>query len=114
MKWRWGLRLHWRELAAFDVHFVTRVALVFYNGAVVKLNHAMTTMRDARIVRHHQNCAARVHELVEERKNLLASFTVQRACRFISQKDQRIAHHRASDANALLLAAGKLHRPMIE
>ncbi|MNW03898.1 hypothetical protein D3C71_1999010 [compost metagenome] len=53
-------------------------------------------------------------QLVEDAQHLVAARAVERTGRLVGKNDFGIVHKGARDGNALLLAAGKLARAMIE
>jgi hypothetical protein len=89
--------------------------------ADVRLDHAIEEPHDAAGVQgdvffvgdEDDRLAIRIQS-IEERKNLLGRDGIEVAGRFIGQDVLRIVREAARDAGALLLAAGKLRRPMIE
>src|SRR5437764_348531 len=102
-----------RQLPALDLHRALGVALIALHAPVVQANHTLAAMRDAGIVGDEDDRLSHLNQLVEELENLLAGLAVQRTSWFVGKEDQRFIHHRAGDADALLLAAGELHRAMI-
>ena len=67
---------------------------------------------DFGIVSHQSNSPAFLAELAKEREDRLTSVRIQVSSRFIREDDFRIVYQRPRDGDALLLSAGKLHRPM--
>jgi len=67
---------------------------------------------DFGIVRDERNRAAFAAEIMEKFENRFASMRIEVAGRFVRKNDFRIVDERARNRGALLLAAGKLHRPM--
>ena len=55
---------------------------------------------------------ALVVEPLEQRQDLLGRHRIEVARRFVGQDEVRIVHQAAGDGHALLLAAGKLRRPV--
>ena len=53
-------------------------------------------------------------QLFEDRHHLFAGVAVERTGRFIRQDHLPAVHQGAGDADALLLAAGKLARPVVD
>src|SRR5437016_2104161 len=95
-----------RELSAFDVHGPPGVAVVALHAAIVQTNHPLTAMCDGGIMRYQNDRLPAGDQLIEQLENLLSGLAVERARRLIGQQDERLVHHRAGDADALLLSTG--------
>ncbi len=67
-----------------------------------------------RLVRHHDDRAALAVEILEQVKYFTRRRRVQVASRLIGQDKLRVIDKTAGDGHALLLAAGKLRRPVVE
>src|SRR5258706_8088159 len=74
----------------------------------MELDAPVGEARHHRIVRHHYDCASLVVELAQQTQDDLFVLRVEIAGGFISQNDLRIIDQRPRDADALLLASGKL------
>jgi hypothetical protein len=64
-------------------------------------------------VRNQDARATIAMKRLEQRENLIACGTIQRAGRFGGQDESRIVHHRSSNDDALLFSSGDLIWPMV-
>jgi hypothetical protein len=106
--------LRFGKLCAFGGDGVAGVALITFDSTVVEVNHAATAMGDAGIVGDQHDGLSGGDKFIEQLQNLLAGFAVERTGGFIGEEKERFVDQGAGDADALLLAAGKLHGTMIE
>src|SRR5687768_10903874 len=80
----------------------------------MEADDAVATLRDGGVVGDDDDRAPGLHELVEEREDLLAGFAVEGAGGLVGHDDEGVVDHRAGDADALLLSAGELHGAVVE
>src|ERR671937_2284476 len=81
--------------------------------AVVQEENAIRDCGRAWIVRdHYGRLLIRVDRLAHELEDLAARRRVEVAGRLVGEDDRRTADERASNRDALLLAAGELRRPV--
>ena len=64
-------------------------------------------------MRNHDDRATIAMKVLEQRQDLVAGATIQRAGRFVGQDESRIVHHRAGNDDPLLLSSRELIRPMM-
>src|SRR5581483_1406735 len=75
--------------------------------AFVEINRARSPGRGVRIVRDHDDGLALLAvECLEQVEDLVAGFAVEITGRLVAEEECRIGHDAASDADALLFAAG--------
>src|SRR5438128_12594499 len=85
---------------------------VFGNFAVADFDAARRHGGDFRIVRHERDGPSFLAELAEQLQDDFARVRVEVASGFVGENQSRLVDQRARDGGALLLASGKLHRPM--
>src|SRR5262245_46097866 len=90
------------------------VADVGLDTAVAKPDHAAGPLGDVVLVRHHDDRLAGPVHLLKHLHDLVAGARVEIAGRLIGEDYVRVVHQAAGDGDPLLLAAGKLHRAMIQ
>ena len=83
-------------------------AAVSDDFAVLQFDDALRMLRHFHIVGDDHHGVAALVQLAEDRQHFLAGLGVQRAGRFVRQDNFAAVDQRARDADALLLAAGKL------
>ena len=79
----------------------------------IQSQHAVGPRGGTRVVRdQNDRFVQTAPQLFQQVQNLLGAFGVEIAGRLIGHDQLRIGHDRAGDAHALLLATGKLTRPV--
>src|SRR5690242_8567595 len=91
-------------------HARVDVLSVADDAAIEEVHRALRDAAEAGVVRDHADGRAIVVKLAEEVHDRLAVLRVEVARRLVGEEDERIADEGAGDGDALLLAAGKLHR----
>src|SRR5689334_21925344 len=83
--------------------------------ALVEMQDGLRALGRVRIVRDHDDrLLVLLVQALEQLQDLLARFAIEVAGRFVRQQQRRIAHERARDGDALLLAARELTREVPE
>ena len=90
------------------------VAHVGLDVAVAHADDAPGPGGDVVFVRDHDDRLAGLVELGQQLHDLVAGLRVEVAGRLVGQDDVRVVDQDAGDGHALLLAAGELHRPVVE
>ncbi len=78
------------------------------------LDDTVGGLGDAPVVGDEDDGVAHCRQLPQQRHHLAARLAVERTGRLVCQDDLATIHQRAGDRDPLLLAAGKLVRPVIE
>src|SRR5262245_54393539 len=75
----------------------------------------MRTLRETKVVSDKDDRRSRLSiESLEQGDNFRPSVAVEISCGLVGEQDHRTIYERACDRDALLLAAGKLRRKVIE
>src|SRR5579864_9193313 len=83
--------------------------------AVAHVQDAMSIRGRFRIMRDHHDGLAQIPiELAKEAENALGTFRVEIARGLVRENDFRLADNGASESDALLFAAGKLRRLVLQ
>ena len=92
-----------------------RVALDARHAAVVHVDHAVGDGRDSGVVRDDDDGgAAFAAHILQDLQDLFAGVVVERARGLVAEQDFGVFRNGAGDGHALLLAAGKLCREVID
>ncbi len=82
--------------------------------AIAEFDDAPCMLRHVVVVGDQQHGMTLLVELAQQAHDLFAAMAVERAGRLVGENDGAAVHQRARDRDALLLAAGKLARPMLQ
>src|ERR1700730_15322718 len=83
--------------------------------AVTHVQDAMSVCGRFRIMRDHHDGLAQISiELAQEAENALGTFRVEIASRLVRENDFRLTDNGAGKSDALLFAAGKLRRLVLQ
>jgi hypothetical protein len=77
------------------------------------MHFALRVFGEPRVVRHHADGRACAVQLAEEIHHRFAAARIEVAGRLVREQNQRLAGHRASDRDALLLTARELAREVL-
>src|SRR5262245_54351513 len=90
------------------------VADIGLDAAVAQADDAASPLGDVVLVSDHDDGLTGLVELAQHLHDLVAGVRVEIAGRLVGEDDVRVVDQRPGDRNALLLAAGELHRPVVE
>ena len=110
-------RAVWARLAHVLSHGCRfhRHGLIAHHQTVAQRDDAVRMRGQRGVVRHHhQRRAFPPVEFQQQFEHLLAGLAIQIAGRLIGQQNRRLRDERAGQRHALLLAAGKLHRIVVQ
>ena len=90
-----------------------RLALILDDAAVPEAHEAAGMAAHIGVVRHEHDGDALAVQLLEQAQDLVRGAAVEGAGRLVGEQQARAVHERPRDRDALLLAAGQLHRAMM-
>ena len=87
--------------------------MILDHAAVAEADEAARMAAHIGVVRHEHDGHALAVQLLEQAQDLGRGAAVEGAGGLVGEEQARAVHERAGDRDALLLAAGELHRPVM-